>query len=75
MRYLRAIRQCSEYTRTVCRQRETLSPLLQHESVAFIEPDICDPNSLDSNPVDYAIWGPGLQERVYHDRKSEVQHR
>jgi len=23
------------------------------------------------NPVDYAIWGPALQERLYHGRKFE----
>jgi len=26
------------------------------------------PNSLDLNPVDYAVWGT-LQQQVYHNRK------
>jgi len=42
----------------------------QRENVQFIEPNMWPPNSLDLNPVDYAIWG-SLQLMVYH-RKSFV---
>ena len=44
---------------------------LRGENVAFIEPDMWPPNSPDSNPVDYAIWG-ALQERVYKGRKFDT---
>ena len=31
-------------------------------------PHMWPPNSLDLNPVDYAVWG-SLQQQVYHNRK------
>ena len=43
--------------------RET-AQLLQQETSDFISPDLCQPNSLDPNQIDYRIWGL-MQERVY----------
>jgi len=42
--------------------------LSEKEHINFIEPHMWPPNSLDINPVDYAIWG-ALQQRVYHRRQ------
>jgi len=39
---------------------------LQQVTPDFISPDLCPPNSLDLNPVDYRIWGlMVMQECVY----------
>ena len=40
---------------------------LKKEKIDFIEPDMWPPNSLDLDPVVYAIWG-APQQRVYHGR-------
>ena len=47
--------------------RNTIN-FLHQENETFIEPDMWPPNSLDLNPVDYAIWG-ALQQKVYRRRK------
>jgi len=44
---------------------------LRRQNVTFIELDMWPPNSPDLNPVDYAIGGGGLQERLYHGRRFE----
>jgi hypothetical protein len=41
---------------------------LHQKNITFIERDVCQPKSLDLNPVDYAIWG-ALQEKVYLRQK------
>jgi len=46
--------------------------LLQKETPDFIPPDLCPPNSLDLNPVDYRIWGL-MQEHVYTLYKTPVR--
>ena len=38
--------------------------LIQQETPDIISPDLCPPNSLDFNPVDYRILGL-MQECVY----------
>jgi len=43
---------------------------LRCQNVTFIELDMWLPNSLDLNPVNYAIWVV-LQERLYHGKKFE----
>jgi len=40
---------------------------------AFIEPSNWPPNSPDSNPVDYSIWG-ALQQLVYRQMVEDVDH-
>ena len=40
---------------------------LQRNNVAFIEPDVWPPNSLDLNPVNYAVW-EALRQLVYPHR-------
>jgi len=47
--------------------RETVE-LLKEVMPGFIPPSLWPPNSLDLNPVDYAIWGI-MQERVYNKGK------
>jgi len=42
---------------------------LKKEKIDFIEPDMWPTNSPNFNPVDYALWGGGLQQRVYYGRK------
>jgi len=44
---------------------------LQRENVQFVERDMWPPNSLDLNPVVYAVWG-ALQQMVYHQRFASV---
>jgi len=41
---------------------------MKRRDIAFIEPDMWPPNSLDLNPVNYADWG-ALQQRVYQYRR------
>ena len=36
---------------------------LEKDKIDFIEPDMWPPNSLDLNPVDYAVWR-ALQQRA-----------
>jgi len=45
------------------RARDTVQ-LLQQETPEFIAPELCPPNSLDLNPVDYRVCDL-MQERVY----------
>jgi len=47
---------------------QTTMYYLKKEHINFIEPHVWPPNSPDTNPVDYAIWG-ALQQRVYHQRQ------
>jgi len=42
----------------------------KNEHINFIEPHMW-PNSLDINPVQYAIWG-ALQQRIYHQVQFET---
>jgi len=44
---------------------------LQHNNVAFIEPDMWPPNSPDLNPVDYTVWGE-LQQLVTNIEASRL---
>jgi len=50
-----------------------LVALLSAETPDFIRPQYWPPNSLDFNPVDYAIWGI-LRERLYRCQIRGVEH-
>lgn len=38
--------------------------LLCHKNPEFIAADVCPPNSLDLNPVNYYMWGV-MQKQIY----------
>jgi len=48
------------------RARDTIS-LLEHDTSAFISPDLWPPNNPDLNLVDYNVWGI-MQHRVYQTK-------
>ena len=50
--------------------RETVA-LLSQETPDFIPPSLWSPNSPDSNPVNYKVWGL-LQERVYRSPVKDI---
>ena len=52
--------------------RKTVALLTAHVP-NFIEPENWPPNSPNSNPVDYSIWG-ALQQLVYRQRIRDIEH-
>jgi len=57
--YKWTLQQDSEPSHT---EKNTINYLIR-ENVSFIKPQMWSPNSLDLNPVDYAVWG-ALQQQT-----------
>ena len=53
------------------RSRHTVA-YLRSNVPEFTEPENWPPNSPDLNPVDYAVWGGGLQQMVYRRKISDI---